>query len=229
MLLSLRPRFRSSTLAATVAIAVGLVSCGETKVAQCNRLAEMVNQTESFMSEFETEIQSFSQDITNVESLDDIKSATGEYTAAVKKVVDNWDNLASELEATELKDETLVQFRDEYVTIIRGYSSALTEASGAIGSIVNVQSEEELPTQIEQSQAQVTTAVEKIQQLSQQESQIIQEVNEYCGAVPPTEESPEPTPTEPPAEAPAETPPETPAEPQPEAPAAQPQTAPPAE
>lgn len=221
MLLSLRPRFRSSTLAAAVAIAVGLVSCGESKVAQCNRLAEMVNKTETFMGEFETEIQSFSQDITNVESLDDIKAATGEYTAAVEKVVSNWDNLATELEATELKDEQLVQFRDEYVTIIRGYSSALTEASGAIGSIVNVQSEEELPEQIEQSQTQVTTAVEKIQQLSQQESAIIQEVNEYCGAVPPTEAPAE--------DAPAETPAEAPADPQPEAPATEPETAPPAE
>ncbi len=214
----MRPHFRSNTLVATVAIAVGLASCGESKVAQCNRLAEMVNQTESFMGEFETEIQSFSQDITNVESLDDIKAATGEYTAAVEKVVSNWDNLANELETTELKDETLVQFRDEYTTIIRGYSSALTEASGAIGSIVNVQSEEELPDQIEQSQTQVTTAVETIQQLSQQESAIIQEVNEYCGAVPPTEETTEET-TE-----------EAPADPQPEeAPATEPETAPPAE
>lgn len=229
MLLSLRPRFRSRTLIATVAIAFGLASCGESKVAQCNRLAEMVNQTESFMGEFETEIQSFSQDITNVESLDDIKAATGEYTAAVEKVVNNWDTLASELETTELEDETLVQFRDEYITIIRGYSSALTEASGAIGSIVNVQSEEELPDQIEQSQTQVTTAVEKIQQLSQQESAIIQEVNEYCGAVPPTEETPEDSPAEAPTEAPAETPSGAPADPQPEVPTTEPETAPPAE
>ncbi|MGP1382899.1 MAG: hypothetical protein ACTS2F_05020 [Thainema sp.] len=228
MLLSLRPclswirsRFyRSSSLIATGAIAVGLVSCGESKVAQCNRLAEMVNQTESFMGEFETEIQSFSQDITNVESLDDIKAATGEYTAAVEKVVTNWDTLASELETTELEDEILVQFRDDYITIIRGYSSALTEASTAIGSIVNVQSEEELPDQIEQSQTQVTTAVGKIQQLSQQESQSIQEVNEYCGAVLPTEgtEGVEGATEEPPAE-----------EPQTETPAAEPETAPPAE
>lgn len=164
------------------AIAVLLVGCGPSKVSQCNQLAEVVNQTQGFMQEFETEIQSFSQNAAQVQSLDDIKAAASQYTAAVDKVVLNLDGLVGDLQGTDLTDETLMQFRNDYVGVVQGFSSALQEASGAMDLVVSVGSEAELPASIEESQKQTMEAVNAIENLSQQESQLISQVNSYCGA-----------------------------------------------
>lgn len=185
----LKLRTRPLSIVAGTAIALTLAGCGESKVSQCNRLAEVVNQTQGFMQEFEAEIQSFSNNAAAVETLDDIKAAATQYTEAVDKVVDNLDGLATTLDETELSDETLVEFRDQYTVVVNGFSTALQEASSAMQLVVNVESEAELPARIEESQQQTVAAVSQIEELSVTESSVIAEVNSYCGATPPADES----------------------------------------
>ena len=168
-------------------MALVLVGCDPSKVAQCNQLAEVVNQTQGFMQEFETEIQTFSENASQVKNLDDIKSAASQYTTAVDKVVTNLDGLVGDLETTTLQDETLVQFRDSYVGVVQGFSSALQAARQAMDLVVTVDSEANLPARIEESQQQTMTAVASIEELSQTEAQLISEVNAYCGAAQPVE------------------------------------------
>ncbi len=164
-----------------------LVGCGSSKVAQCNQLAEVVNQTQGFMQEFEAEIQTFSESAAQVKNLDDIKLAASQYTTAVDKVVTNLDGLVGDLQSTTLRDEDLSKFRDDYVGVVQGFSTALTDAREAMDLVVQVESEAELPAKIEESQQQTMTAVSSIETLSQTESQLITEVNGYCGAAQPAD------------------------------------------
>ncbi|MGF1521394.1 MAG: hypothetical protein ACFBSF_03640 [Leptolyngbyaceae cyanobacterium] len=164
------------------AIALLLSSCGESKVSQCNRLAEVVNKAQGFMPEFESNIQSFSENAAQVESLDDIKSAADEYIVAVNDVVTDLDGLVVELEGTELNDEELISYRDRYTEMVKGFGSALDQASEAMVIVQEVEAEADLPAKIEESQQQTLQAVQVIQELSVQESSIINEVNDYCGA-----------------------------------------------
>lgn len=179
-MLTLRPRAR--VVSAGAAIAMMLAGCGESKVSQCNRLAEVVNQTQGFMQEFESEIASFSSNAAQVESLDDIKSAANQYTTAVDNVVTNLDQLVTDLEGTELSDEQLVAYRDRYIQVVEGFSESLQQASSAMAIVEDVQSEADLPAKIEESQQETMAAVNAIQELSVEESTIISEVNSYCGA-----------------------------------------------
>jgi ABC-type transporter Mla subunit MlaD len=178
---------RRAGMSAAALTALILVGCGPSKVAQCNQLAEVVNQTQGFMQEFETEIQTFSENASQVKNLDDIKSAASQYTTAVDKVVTNLDGLVGDLQSTSLQDETLVQFRDSYVGVVQGFSSSLQEARQAMDLVVTVDSEADLPARIEESQQQTMTAVSSIEELSQTEAQLISEVNAYCGAAQPVE------------------------------------------
>ncbi|MFH7242794.1 MAG: hypothetical protein ACHWZW_08075 [Spirulina sp.] len=162
--------------------ALVLSGCGASKVSQCNDLAVVVNQTQTFMPEFETDIQAFSESAAQVKNLDDIKAAASQYTAAVDKVVTNLNTLVSDLEAVSLKDETLVAFRDEYIGVVQGFGTALEEASQAMNMVVTVASEDDLPATIEASQQQTVEAVSAIENLSQTEAQLITDVNAYCGA-----------------------------------------------
>jgi ABC-type transporter Mla subunit MlaD len=184
---------RRAGISAGALVALFLVGCGPSKVAQCNQLAEVVNQTQGFMQEFETEIQTFSENASQVKNLDDIKSAASQYTTAVDKVVTNLDSLAGDLETTSLQDETLAQFRDSYIEVVQGFSSALQEARQAMDLVVTVDSEADLPARIEESQQQTMSAVASIEELSQTEAQLISEVNAYCGAAQPVETVPQET------------------------------------
>ena len=203
-----RWHLRQGARAAGLLLPLLLLGCGSSKVAQCNQLAEVVNQTQGFMQEFEAEIQTFSESAAQVKNLDDIKLAASQYTTAVDKVVTNLDGLVGDLQSTTLRDDDLNQFRDSYIGVVQGFSSALTDAREAMELVVQVQSEAELPAKIEESQQQTMTAVASIENLSQIESQLINEVNGYCGAAQPTETPPAETP---PADTPpADTPPTEP-------------------
>ncbi|XGB43523.1 MAG: hypothetical protein LVS60_07270 [Nodosilinea sp. LVE1205-7] len=163
-------------------VVISLASCGSSKVVQCNNLATVVNQTQGFMKDFETEIQTFSQNAGQVKNLSDIKAAASQYTTAVDKVVTNLDKLTADLEGTSLNDARLKEFRVNYVEVVKGFKSSLQEARQAMDLVVTVQSEAELPAKIEESQQQTVKAVKSIENLSQQEAKLISEVNTYCGA-----------------------------------------------
>lgn len=178
----MRRHHRSWVVSATAAIALVVAGCGESKVSQCNRLAEVVNQTQGFMQEFEAEIADFSSNASQVESLDDIKAAADQYITAVDNVVGNLDSLVTDLEGTELSDEELVGYRDRYISVVQGFSGALGQASEAMGIVSGVESEADLSAKIEESQQETMNAVGSIQELSVEESSIISEVNAYCGA-----------------------------------------------
>lgn len=175
-------RRRVGGVSAITAIALLVVGCGESKVSQCNRLAEVVNQAQDFMPAFENNIQTFSTNAAQVESLIDIKAAANQYVMAVNEVVSDLDTLAVELEGIQLVDEQLLSYRDRYIEMVQGFSSALGQASNAMGLVQEVQAEADLPGKIEESQQQTVQAVQLIQDLSVQESTIINEVNTYCGA-----------------------------------------------
>lgn len=179
-----------------------LTGCGASKVSQCNDLAAVVNQTQAFMPEFETNIQAFSESAAQVRNLDDIRAAASQYTTAVDMVVANLDSLVQDLESISLQDEILIQFRSDYVGVVQGFSSALTEASQAMDMVVSVASEDDLPATIEASQQQTVEAVSAIETLSQTEAQLISDVNAYCGAG----QTPEDTPASPADSAPEATP-----------------------
>lgn len=180
-------KWRRGMRRAVLVLPLLLFGCGSSKVAQCNQLAEVVNQTQGFMQEFEAEIQTFSESAAQVKNLDDIKLAASQYTTAVDKVVTNLDGLVSDLQSTTLRDEDLSKFRDDYVGVVQGFSTALTDAREAMDLVVQVESEAELPAKIEESQQQTMEAVSSIETLSQTESQLITEVNGYCGAAQPAD------------------------------------------
>lgn len=173
---------RRGVVSASVAIALLAAGCGESKVSQCNRLAEIVNKAQGFMPAFESNIQTFSTNAAQVQSLDDIKAAADQYVTAVNEVVSDLDALAVELDGTELEDEQLIIYRDRYIEMVAGFSGALNQASDAMGIVQEVQAEADLPAKIEESQQETVQAVQLIQELSVEESTIINEVNTYCGA-----------------------------------------------
>ncbi len=167
-----------------VAIVFLLASCGESTVAQCNRLADVVNQTKDIIDNFEAEMQTFNADQAGGpdRTLEDIRDAANDYTDSVDRTVADLNGVAATLDGIEVSDESLAEFKAEYAEIIAGIATAFEQASAAMGTITTVESEADLPAQVETLQAETSAAVEQYNELSIQESTLIAQVNLYCGA-----------------------------------------------
>lgn len=162
--------------------ALTLTSCGPSTVAQCNAFADVINQAQVFKDEFETEIDSFTQQAQGAESLGDIQTAASQYISAVDKVVVSIDGMVTSLNDLDLADEQLSEYRDGYAGIISGSAQELTVAGEAMQLVADAESEADLSNVLEEFQNKANTAFTKLQTLSQDEATLVSDINTYCGA-----------------------------------------------
>lgn len=158
--------------------------CGSRTVLQCNQLADVVNQTDPALAEFETTLAASQSQSSQVDDLADIQAIATDYTQLVNQVVGYIDTLTADLAAVPLKDEQLSQLRDRYATVMTAYGSALNDASSAMAAVAAVESEQGLARQIRDSQDQLMTAVTELRSLTEQQNALVQDFNTYCGATP---------------------------------------------
>ena len=159
-----------------------LTSCGPSTVAQCNEFADVINQAQVFKDEFETEIDSFTQQAQGAESLGDIQTAASQYIDAVEKVVVSIDGMVTSLNDLELADAELSNYRDGYADIIAGSAEELNVAGEAMQLVADAKSETDLSNVLEEFQGKANTAFTNLQTLSQNEATLVSDINTYCGA-----------------------------------------------
>ncbi|MEL6229601.1 MAG: hypothetical protein AAFR24_06795 [Cyanobacteria bacterium J06627_3] len=167
--------------------ALTLTGCGPSTVTQCNAFADVINQAQVFKDEFETEIDSFTQQAQGAESLGDIQTAASQYIDAVEKVVVSIDGMVTSLNDLELADAELSDYRDGYADIIAGSAEELNVAGEAMQLVANAESETDLSNVLEEFQGKANTAFTNLQTLSQNEATLVSDINTYCGAEVPAE------------------------------------------
>lgn len=182
----------------TVGIAtLSLVSCGPSKLEQCKQFANEFSQAQILKNEFETEIDSFTQQVQGVDSLGDISAAATQYISAVEKLVGGIDGMVVSLNDLELSDRQLIEYRDGYADIMSRSAQELNVASEAMELVGDIESETDLSNVLEEFQGKINTAFVNLQNLSQDEAALVGNINTYCGAEAPVDteaETPE-TPT----------------------------------
>jgi uncharacterized phage infection (PIP) family protein YhgE len=144
----------------------------------------VINQNQAILSEFEVEINNFAQNASQAETLDDIKAAATQYVEAVESVTDNLEGLVTELEGLAIADTQLSTHRNDYVTVVGGFNEALGIVSTAMNGVATTASEAELPDRLDTLQTDTNAAVAQIEQLAATESDVVNNINLYCGATP---------------------------------------------
>ncbi len=150
-------------------------------IADCNQFADVVNQNEAAMATFEIAIANFSQNAAQAATLADITAAAEQYVAAVANVTEHLDTVSVDLQELPIADTQLVSYRDEYAVVMQGFSAALKQAGNAMNGVARVETEAQLLQEIEVVSTQTATVVPRIEQLSNQEADLIDGVNAYCG------------------------------------------------
>jgi hypothetical protein len=151
-------------------------------VEECNQFAEVVNRNQAIFESFEAEINNFSSNVSQAETLDEVRSAASRYVSAVDEVTASLDALVVDLEALSFTNDGLTDYRTDYVEIVSGFSSSLDTVGNAMGEVAESESETALAENLETFQSETVDAVGQIQSLATDEAAIISGVNEYCGA-----------------------------------------------
>jgi hypothetical protein len=105
---------QSFILAATTAIALLFVGCGESKVAQCNKIIKIANQASTLGQEFGK----------------NPNPAKG--SKALTELAGKLDPLAQEMKGLEIKDEKLQVFQGRFLALYQNISKELNNTAGAI-------------------------------------------------------------------------------------------------
>jgi len=181
-------RFRPGGLSCWLALGVFALApsaaLGQTPsaIAECNQFADSVNRNQTIMDQFETEIATFAANASTAETLPEITAVAAQYVEALDEVTNNLDTLSRDLEALSFEDTALIGFRDDYVTVVTGFNTALVIVRAAMAEVAAAESEAQLSASLESVADDTSTAVEQIEVLAVDESELIDEVNIHCGA-----------------------------------------------
>ncbi|MBD2341061.1 hypothetical protein H6G64_29250 [Calothrix sp. FACHB-156] len=108
--------FKQTTiLSATAAIALLFTGCGESKVAQCNKIVKVANQAVTIG-------QDFGKNPNNAK--------TG--SKALTEVAGKIDAITTEMKALEIKDEKLQGFQQRFTTLYQSTSQGLKDEAKAL-------------------------------------------------------------------------------------------------
>jgi ABC-type transporter Mla subunit MlaD len=149
--------------------------------AECNEFAESVNRNQVIMASFEAEIATFAENAAAASTLDEITAAASQYVSAVDAVTDSLDELANELASLAFTDAQLQGYRDGYVDVLAGFNEALDTVNMAMSQVAIAETEADLIASLETVEVDSSTAIDQIAALATDESNLIDDVNGYCG------------------------------------------------
>ena len=152
---------KSITGSIAALMAIALVGC-ESKVAQCNKLIEVVNQG-----------QEISQNIQGTDA------------ATMEKLSTDLSGLSEQIQAVEVEDETLIGFRDRFVKIYQDLGGAASKVGGALAALNDIKPNPEGVQKAKELQADVEEASKIGDQAAKDEDTLVKEVNTYCGGTDP--------------------------------------------
>jgi hypothetical protein len=111
-------------------------------VSQCNRLIQVINTEQ-----------------------EPLKGTAGADPAALRKLADVLDELATKVEGVEIADEALVQFRSDYAAMVREL--------GAVSRQTATHLESDDPSKATESAKQMST-------FGARETELVENINRYC-------------------------------------------------
>lgn len=180
-----QPSLGKNSLGIVVPLVLGvatiLVGCGESKIAQCNKLIAEINQGQTAYQKSTEQMRNLGNfNPKNPEEMkvqiNKVKDSLGVFVQELRKVSQSTKGIAVE-------DEQLKQLRDSYATQLEAISVGLDDAGKAISSLgaINFTGADALK-QVEASSNQIGGSIQKVSRAGQDASRVVGEINSYCGA-----------------------------------------------
>lgn len=150
---------RSIALTLSSTLAIALVGCGESKVAQCNKLIEVVNRGQKIG-----------------QGLNEKPDA-----ATMKKLATDLATLSQDIDKVELKDEKLTGYKTRFGKIYQDLGKAASTVGGALDELGKLKKPDAATLKKSQTlKTDVETASKTGDKAAKDEEALVKEVNSYC-------------------------------------------------
>jgi hypothetical protein len=141
----------------SLSIATLLSGCNETKVAQCERLTEVINHGTSLIQ----------------------KNKGYQVTTSVRLAKD-LGNVNKSLKRMSFQDAKLKEYQDSFVKVFETFSKEITKAAKALGSTKNAKISPVSWKAIQKDRSTIETSLTKAATAAKQSDSLESKVKQYC-------------------------------------------------
>ncbi len=177
-------RFRQYSVFTVISIAVVSLttSCGPSKISQCNQLIEVINKGEPLANEFQQEATKSNAIFQGGGKISEVKSEAAEVATTFEEFSNKWGAYNQEVEGVEIVDETLIGLQGRYVENGDKFSESIRSMSQSMTQISEIEENQEGLQSLEQISSAIQTDSQELTDVGQENSEVVGEINSYCGA-----------------------------------------------
>ncbi|MGB0560283.1 MAG: hypothetical protein ACPGVO_00570 [Spirulinaceae cyanobacterium] len=175
-----------------VMVTLLVTACGESQVAQCNKLIEVINKGQEVDQDFEEDLAGFE----GIEKIEEFKVVAQKISNTFSTIEEEINSHLEDVEAIQLSDEELVAYQESYIQEVDSYASLMRETSNLFGEVddLEVKSDGDLTPENAQKIMDLAANFEELDfEISLQASNqrfiaLNSDINTYCGVNPDTED-----------------------------------------
>ncbi|MBF2029525.1 MAG: hypothetical protein IGS48_22660 [Oscillatoriales cyanobacterium C42_A2020_001] len=171
-------------------VCMGLVSAeaaiaAPNKAAQCDRLVTAANKMAPIAERFLQESQNFEKAANAAGDNGDLSAfqkAASKSAGIFNQLVTQLDRVTTEIRGVSLQDQSLINFKNEYVTIATSINSAFKDTIGALTTISKAQNSPAGLEVIQKASESLDRVANRMDGVAQKEDKLVDNFNRYCGA-----------------------------------------------
>ncbi len=183
-------------------LGIGLSSCGESKVTQCNKLILEISKLESIDQTFYEQMKN-SESFEQAQSFDEFKQAAQEMSTAFNKIAEDITLYIEAIQNVKVADQELQTFQETYVEQGGHHRDLIQDASGVLNEVSQLNLDAEGRIKLDQLATAIDQFSVEVEKSSLTVADTIRTLQTYCGVTPmppatELEPAPEVTPDSPP-------------------------------
>ncbi|MGK7922151.1 MAG: hypothetical protein AB4080_19310 [Trichodesmium sp.] len=144
-------------ISSTIIVCVAIAGCGPSTLVQCNQLIATINKGNALV---------------NAENVYD--------GAKTNKLGGDLEEISQELEALELKDESLIEFQNDFAQKFTELSQSFIEMSLALKTTTQVEASLEGRKKFNQARAQLNAAGQQANKVANNQDILLEKLVNYC-------------------------------------------------
>ncbi len=166
-----------------IAIVLTLAGCSASKASQCSKLSDSVNKMRPLAGKFQEEGKIYEAAVRAAAAKNDFnafKAASATAATAFNRSIANLDGLIKEIDAIDLKDETLLALKTRYLQNTIAMNSAFKDNSRALTLFSTIESSPQGLKDQQKAASDLTRSATTIQNLVVEEGRLVADFNNYC-------------------------------------------------
>ncbi len=166
-----------------IAIVLILAGCSASKSSQCSKLSDSVNKMRPLAGKFQEEGKIYEAAVRSAAAKSDFnafKAASATSATAFNRSIADLDGLIKEIDAIDLKDETLLSLKTRYLQNTIAMNSAFKDNSSALTTFSTLESSPQGLKDQQKATGDLTRSATTIQTLVIEEGRLVADFNHYC-------------------------------------------------